>query len=577
MHVGDCRDVMAAMAPDSIDAIVTDPPYGLTQNKAGGSGDASYNAKSPAGRSRIGTGGGFMGMAWDHGVPGVEFWTAALRVAKPGAHLLAFGGTRTFHRLTCAIEDAGFEIRDCIMWVYSSGFPKSHNLDCLRGEVFCGCESESSSERDLRPVRSADVSAPQLAVEERREILHNGVPEQGASQHWFAWSEPESAGCEKSSLEWRRNHEAAERELQRGPVRPSTCVGTADGTSGRLHHGAPAGDGADVWVPSNQDGSSGPFGPQAIEQLAPELAALSDECGSQAWRGWPVCTGCGKPIIPAGYGTALKPAWEPIVLARKPLVGTVAENFTRFGTGAINVDACRVGTDGGCAGAGAGARVYGDGLNGTFAQPVPGLGRWPANLIHDGSNEVLAAFPDAPGQLAPESFSAPSSKTRNAFGERDRRPGGFGDVGADRGDPLPCGPMYSDAGSAARFFYCAKASREDRNEGCEGLAERPLNWSSGDQSPGTFQSEGTDRSSPNNHPTVKPSALMRYLCRLVTPPDGLILDPFAGSGSTGKAAMLEDLRFVGIDLDAEYVEIARRRIAHAASQPKQQLLALGAA
>lgn len=374
---GDCLNVMADTDPDSFDSIVTDPPYGL----------------------------GFMGKKWDHGVPGSEYWAHALGVAKPGAHLLAFGGTRTFHRLACAIEDAGWEIRDCLMWVYGSGFPKSHNL---KGE----------------------------------------------------------------------------------------------------------------------------------------------------WDGW---------------GTALKPAWEPIIMARKPFKGTVAKNVLRHGTGAVNIDACRVeftdDTDrqlakpggkttsySGCLGGKNGAKfvIAGEGglfwsnehgwadrdsadefsddsindpigaterqyLNARteFASVQPS-GRWPANLIHDGSDEVVAMFPDAAGQLAPS--------------VEDGEPQGNSVYGSmNRGGPHHT-PRQETCKSAARFFYCPKASKSDR---------------------------GAD----NKHPTVKPTELMRYLCRLVTPLNGIILDPFAGSGSTGKAATLEGFGFVGIEIDESYAGMAATRIA----------------
>ena len=342
LHVGDCRDVMSTLEASSVDAIVTDPPYGI----------------------------GFMGKGWDHGVPGGDFWREALRVAKPGAHLLAFGGTRTFHRLACAIEDAGWEIRDTIMWVYGQGMPKSH-----------------------------DVS-------------------------------------------------------------------------------------------------------KAIDKAAATDAA-------RQWTGW---------------GTALKPSVEPIVVARKPLSGTVAENVLRHGTGGINVDGCRVGTE-------STVRARGDSVSSAGwasvnRSPVGGSesGRWPANVIHDGSDEVLALFPEAPSA---REYKEPGQQ--KALGAR----------GADINThlfQLPSAKVRTNTyagqtGSAARFFYCAKPSKKDRDDGCE-----------------------------NNHPTVKPTELMRYLCRLVTPPGGVVLDPFCGSGSTGRGAVLEGMSFVGIDLDAAYVEIARKRI-----------------
>ena len=360
----DCRDAMRAMPEASVHSIVTDPPYGLS----------------------------FMGKEWDHGVPGREFWEIALRVAKPGAHLLAFGGTRTFHRLVCAIEDAGWDIRDCIMWVYGTGFPKSHNLD---------------------------------------------------------------------------------------------------------------GD----------------------------------------WDGW---------------GTALKPAWEPIIVARKPLDGTVAANMAQHGTGALNIDGCRIGTT---------KRVPWSPSSGRNSQSMsgalgandksmgghnPNQGRWPANLIHDGSEEVVERFPSDAGAGGPA--SGPTLRGENTSNSR----------GKFNGLPSGTAPAFhGDAGSAARFFYCAKASKKDRDDGCEALLLKPAGGMSGRHD----GSMGSVTMSRNTHATVKPTDLMRYLCRLVTPPDGVVLDPFMGSGSTGKAAMREGFRFIGCEVSAEYVEIARARIAAASTEP----------
>lgn len=245
-----------------------------------------------------------------------------------------------------------------------------------------------------------------------------------------------------------------------------------------------------------------------------------------------------------GWGTALKPAHEPIVVARKPFKGTVAANVLAYGTGAINIAGCRV----------EGEAVpinrleewsgFGQMKRPDYEQTMNTAGRWPANVIHDGSDEVLAAFPD-------RQVNQPSGISR---GETSGYQRGWGDH-----TPLGFGDVF---GSAARFFYAAKASREDRNEGCEEFDKKPLNWSSGTQSPGTFQAEGTDRTSRNNHPTVKPTDLMRYLCRLVTPPGGTVLDCFMGSGSTGKAALYEGFEFIGIDEDADYCVIAKARMDH---------------
>jgi DNA modification methylase len=352
---GDCREVLAMhYGRDSMDAIITDPPYGLK----------------------------FMGKAWDHDVPGVEYWKEFIRVAKPGAHMLVFGGTRTFHRLAVAIEDAGWEIRDTIMWVYGSGFPKSHNLKGSR----------------------------------------------------------------------------------------------------------------------------------------------------------------------AGWGTAIKPAWEPILLCRKHLDGTVASNVQRWGTGAINVAGCRVGTDQVFTSAHKG---LGDGIKFGKSMPFPAsemrAGRWPANLIHDGSQLVLDLFPT----------------TQPSKGGYIRKTGAsqfLGQLG-DGSTNAPDG--LCDSGSAARFFYCAKASKADRDDGLTKMAKKR---------PGQIYGSlaGTPQHAPhkhlpqrNHHPTVKPTSLMRYLCRLITPPGGIIFDGFMGSGSTGKAAVLEGFRFVGAEIKRDYATIARARVKHA--------------
>ena len=414
VHHGDCREVMATLDAESVDAVVCDPPYGLS----------------------------FMGKGWDHGVPGVEFWTEALRVAKPGAHLLAFGGTRTYHRLACAIEDAGWEIRDCVMWVYGSGFPKSH-------DVSKAIDKAAGAEREVVGPSRANV---------RSDIKYGG-------------NDPS------------HNH----------------------GRLGAVTH--------------------------------PPITAPATDAARQ-WSGW---------------GTALKPAWEPIIVARKPLCGTVAENVLTHGTGGINVDECRVGIAAGDQKS-EGGRVllrhqeksgYGGGWGTTTANLNDGIGRWPANLIHDGSEEVVGLFPETKtGGQVPE-----ASVNRNTSFE----------CGLHRQFPHA---YTGDSGSAARFFYCAKASKSDRDEGCEGLSSKPVGVWGGEEDD---LSEGKKRVLPakNHHPTVKPTALMRYLCRLVTPPGGIVLDPFTGSGSTGKAAVFEGFDFVGIEREAEYVEIARARIAAA--------------
>lgn len=413
---GDCLDVMRTMADNSVDSIVTDPPYGLTSRRPGGRSEATEGAVMK----------GFMGMAWDGSVPSEAIWREALRVLKPGGYLLAFAGTRTQHRMACRIEDAGFEIRDMIAWVYGSGFPKS--LDVSKA-----IDKAAGAEREFTP---------------RGNAVKRMIP--GADQN--------------ETGSWIKDNG---RQYQPGVSTPATD------------------------------------------------AALE-------WEGW---------------GTALKPALEPITVARKPLIGTVAENVLEYGTGALNIDGCRIPAEPRAPITGRGGMPARHNVDeprspGVVAQPHD-LGRWPANLIHDGSDEVLEAFPQAPGQLADASSSS-SRKTQNVYGAMRRGRGDEPSADSENdgavGFKMRPGARRLDAGSAARFFYCAKASGADRGEG-------------------------------NTHPTAKPTDLMRYLCRLVTPPGGVVLDPFMGSGSTLKAAELEGFGAIGIELSADYVDIARRRIA----------------
>lgn len=377
LHQGDCLEVLRTMPDNGVDAIVTDPPYGLS----------------------------FMGKKWDYDVPAVEVWREALRILKPGGYLVSFGGTRTFHRLACRIEDAGFLLHPMLGWIFGSGFPKATRVD------------------------------------------HPG------------------------------------------------------------------------------------------------------------WEGW-------------RYGLqSLKPAFEPIALAQKPFSeDTGTANILRWGTGALNIDGCRVAPTGESRARLDEASQYRRYANngGTNFAATPGVrggdpsGRWPANLIHDGSEDVLAIFPNTPGQLAKASTSDTQRAGQNAYGAMAR--------GSNGQEPR------GDAGSAARFFYCAKASKRDRDEGLESHEAKMMGFSNGAQ----LHEEGYDKGQgiglnrvvarKNNHPTVKPTDLMRYLCRLVTPPGGTVLDPFMGSGSTGKAAMLEGFRFIGCELSPEYLEIAEARIADALAE-----------
>lgn len=408
---GDALTELRKLAENSIDSIVTDPPYEL----------------------------GFMGKHWDKsGIAyNVEMWKETLRVLKPGGHLLSFGGSRTYHRMACAIEDAGFEIRDQIMWVYGSGFPKSHDVS----------------------------KAIDKANGVKREVV--------GKYHMPIDSDAGNAGKVLRSI----NAQSV-----------FGCTAPHDGHS--------------ITAPST--------------------------VAARQWQGW---------------GTALKPAHEPICVARKPLSEkTVAENVQKWGTGAMNVNRCRVGKDTSRGDRYNGKPPLGGGRTvcmGKRENPwnVP-AGRWPANLIHDGSEEVVGLFPE--------------TKSGGQFGYRKYENSMF----MNKSQACFIVGIPSDSGSAARFFYCAKASRAEREAGLEGMVvdDKTFRWNKA----GEWTNETTKAK--NHHPTVKPLALMRYLVRLVTPPNGLVLDPFMGSGTTGMACRAEGLEFIGIEIDKEYFEMAKKRI-----------------
>lgn len=556
--LGDCLDRLREMADDSVDSIVTDPPYGLS----------------------------FMAKKWDYDVPSVAIWAECLRVLKPGGHLLAFAGTRTQHRMAVRIEDAGFEIRDMIAWVYSSGFPKSHNLDNLKGKTICGCEraSEPAPECDMRPLRGADISKAKHAGTECGEVLQPSLPQCGPSFEGREQFPGTEARPRQSGMEGRRDLPSAARELCVGPICACAGVGGAHGEGGRVCDGASASHGGVVRLSPHADGMCPSSGPQSVDERAVESGTLAGQPQPQDGGVWPHCGRCGLPVVPEGLGTALKPALEPITVARKPLIGTVAENVLAHGVGAINVDGCRVHADDAQGGEYTVKRLKpGATLNKTGGnwRPEEGVdyhgemkpGRWPANLIHDGSDEVLAAFPEAKGAQAPVKGTEPtghgfSGTVYGHGGKQGRQPSDQRDGG----------------GSAARFFYCAKASKADRDDGLDQFAA----WSSAASEFRPSYTEGAERGedgtpfgrwSPqkNHHPTVKPTDLMRYLCRLVTPPGGTVLDPFMGSGSTGRGAVLEGFGFIGIEREQEFVQIARARVAasqRSAGVPDEELAAV---
>lgn len=465
--LGDCMQRMAEMDEASVDAIVTDPPYGINFMGKAWDGKAIEEAASrpvalggvqrltgsPDSDSRHlieRTGSAFANRAgeagaYDFSLKGnrafqqwVEQWaTEALRVLRPGGHALVFGGTRTYHRLAAGLEDAGFEIRDCLAWMYGSGFPKS--LDVAK------------------------------AIDKR-------VGTEGA---------------------WRREDH---------PGRSGSRQFDGD-IIGQGNHASPA-------------------NPEGLRHVY--------EAGSTEGQQW------------AGWGTPLKPAFEPIVVARKPLVGTVAGNVLKHGTGALNIDDCRIGDT---VETWPATRSFASGISSGYTNGIEKgetqstgeapPGRWPANVVLD---EEAAAILD--------------EQTGVSFSGQPRDERGLGGIWQPSADGIPAGPQYGDSGGASRFFYCAKVSAAERNAGLLDFEELSAGVLEGRRD----GSLGSITRSRNIHPTVKPVSLMRWLVRLVTPPDGLILDPFLGSGSTGIGAVLEGFRFVGIEREQNYMDIARARI-----------------
>ena len=489
--LGDCREVMKAMPDNSVDAIVCDPPYGLSDGPTKLLGDEKAK-------------GGFMGRAWDHGVPGPDFWAEALRVAKPGAFLLAFGGTRSHHRLMCAIEDAGWELRDCISgenivlrYYYGSGFPK--NLDVSKA-----------------------VDAEMF-------------------NRWLA-ANPEQAARRKKLLKWAKTKERPQKKrwvkiIERGFNRLAGTEREVVGAQ-RLTGNA--------CVPTEEKGGTYGVGVGTVPpQDVPITAAATPEAAEAE-----------------GIGTALKPSWEPIIVARKPFKGTVAQNFLEHGTGGLNIDACRIGTDDDLNGAytprrqgnaweeTGGMNSAGAKAEGEYQQP---RGRWPANLVLGHLDCDDGCVPDCPVRgLDEQSGPAGSNSTDRGKQSND---GIFGD--------LPTGTSHDlrSDGGASRFFYTAKAARHEREAGLHGRDSRNVNDGRKTDIDNPYQRGDTQRK--NIHTTVKPVSIMRWLVKLVARKGQVVLDPFAGSGTTGIACKHEGMDFIGIDLEPEHVEIAKKRIAQA--------------
>jgi DNA modification methylase len=495
VYIGNNLDILPTLPDNSVDSIVTDPPYEL----------------------------GFMGKSWDSsGIAyNVNLWRECLRVLKPGGHLLSFGGTRTWHRIAVAIEDAGFEVRDSIAWMYGSGFPKS--LDVSKAIDKGTGENRQRQLKFTAWMRATGITArridditgtkmgshytthptqPAIATADLFDKLRPYLPD--------VPEEIERLVAERTGIEWKdyKNREV----LGKGNSTLIAKSGTYAITNGEA---------AEKWEPKDYN-ITAPSTPEA-----------------QQWEGW---------------GTALKPAFEPVIVARKPLIGTVAANVLEHGTGALNIDGSRIGTEGGAKRAefddNKTNSVYGKGLGQKDAAPrIDGLGRWPANVILD---EYSAGLLD-------EQSGETVSKAGGNSGT-NANPMSWSETNLDR---LRGG--HNDTGGASRFFYVAKASKRDRNEGLEGLPEVRTGAMSATQDGTMLTGSGNERttSRQNFHPTVKPTTLMRYLVKLVTPPGGTVLDPFTGSGSTGKAAILEGFTFIGCEMTEDYLPIIQGRLEHA--------------
>jgi site-specific DNA-methyltransferase (adenine-specific) len=436
IYNGNMLDMLEVIQPNSIDSIVCDPPYELN----------------------------FMNRDWDRsGIAfNVEAWKKCYEVLKPGGYLLAFGGSRTFHRIAVAIEDAGFEIRDTIMWLYGSGFPKSMNIG--------------------------------LAIDKKNKV-------------------------------------------------ESKIVGTIKTHDFSKHKGS-------MMSFSN------------TEEQETKTNVVSIKQAQNEWASW---------------GTALKPAYEPIIVARKPLSGTVVDNVLTYGVGGLNIEECRVeylsdeDKKSSLVGFKEG-QIQNTNIN-FLASPLKKAktieelsdGRFPANVIHDGSEEVISGFPNT---------------TSRSIEGGQSVDWGFDDD-AKYGYKVRMGGGYNDSGSAARYFYCAKASKKDRDEGLDlvGFEETRVTYGSIHTNPETARMYGARSALRRNiHPTVKPCELMQYLVRLVSPKGATILDPFMGSGSTGKAVMFENrernanYKFIGIDLEEKYCQVANVRIDYALNKYKYDFI-----
>lgn len=513
LYHGNMLEMLEVIEPDSIDSIVTDPPYEL----------------------------GFMSKSWDKS--GIAFqpdtWEKCYKVLKPGGYLLAFGGSRTYHRIACAIEDAGFEIRDTIMWLYGSGFPKSMNISkqidkkpkadmVIEFKAWLKDQLDTCGKTYTQINEECGFTATSYSKTDYKDGWSTNLPNQ---DKWLKMKEV--IGIDTEEYDW----VCEDNTEERGYIEPTGGLASGSGNTVGCFTGKQLSD-------------------NAVDENA------------KKWQGW---------------GTALKPAYEPVIVARKPFLGSCVENVLRYGVGGINIDECRVPcedleqlqknwTDRTAPAGFNGDRtgIYGSGRYDEFDDYTPS-GRFPSNVIltYDDTDiqEVCGGMPDTDG---------------GTYNKQCRVRRGFM-LSSEHLQEANAPDQYGDNGNASRYFYCAKASKRDRDEGLEGFKIQRTGDLQGGRKEGSAGSimknanggtrvnpyAGTGAPKKNTHPTVKPTDLMQYLIRLVTPKGGIILDPFNGSGSTGKAVMWEnrdrnaDYKYIGIELTEEYLPIADARIKYA--------------
>ena len=536
LYQGNMLDMLEVIEPESIDSIITDPPYGLTSitKRFGKQDSAECQYGKDGSFARLSK--GFMGKEWDGS--GIEYnidtWQKCYEVLKPGGYLLAFGGSRTFHRIACAIEDAGFEIRDTIMWLYGSGFPKSMDISKQIDKRADNNNEVIKAKEELgKWLKEKRGNRPQKEISKYFPSKTGGLT--GCVANW-------EKGYNLPTWEiWVKLKEILDLDDRYDYLiedRPSNYIEAEREVIGKME---------------NPASSIYSMGENKMNRDV-NITIPSTDLAKQ-WQGW---------------GTALKPSFEPIIVARKPFKGSLVDNVIEYGVGGINIDECRVETNETITNharseISANNHIFKNKSQETHQTNGQQFGRFPANTIltYDDTDydEVCGGFPD-------------TTSKRTIGKMHDIRKGSL--VGSSKFLDVECEMGYNDNGSASRYFYCAKASKKDRDEGLEELENKPMYQANNEHGNlGAFYVKkaggeiGDVQLRKNTHPTVKPTELMQYLIRLVSPDGATILDPFNGSGSTGKAVMYENkernknYKYIGIELTEEYLPIAKARIEYA--------------